>query len=79
MQPILVSTIIVTLTILELNVDTYVDGASLSHTDSGVTITNKPVVLPHDQLNSSYEGTSYNHMILISTSIIKKTFWLSFS
>ena len=58
MQPILVSTIIVTLTILELNVD----GASLGHTDSGVTITNKPIILPTDQSNSSYEGMSYNHI-----------------
>ena len=60
MQPILVSTIIVTLTLLELNVDRYVNGASIGHIDSGVTITNESVVLPHEPSNNSYGGTSSN-------------------
>ena len=56
MQPTLVSIVIVTLTILDINVDSLVNGNSIGHTDSDVTVANKSFDLTKDQTTNNYEG-----------------------
>ena len=60
MQLTFISIIAVTLVILEINVESYVNGDSLGQNYTDVNTTNESSVLPQNHTLNNYEGKLYN-------------------